>query len=99
MSAMRPFQSIASPTLAAIMADTTPPAERARTMAAQLDAMLLVGEFDRLNSDQRCSLRALVFGLDFLAEAIEAQQQQQPQPVRRARWWQRLGDWMKEPFP
>jgi hypothetical protein len=89
--AMRPFQTLASPTLAAIMADTTPPAERARTMAAQLDAMLLVGEFDRLNSDQRCSLRALVFGLDFLAEAIEAQQQQQqqqqPQPVRARRWW------------
>jgi hypothetical protein len=84
--ALRPFQALTSPTLAAIMADTTPPAERARTMAAQLDAMLLVGEFDRLNSDQRCSLRAMVFGLDFLAEAIEAQQQ--PQPVRRARWWQ-----------
>jgi hypothetical protein len=82
--ALRPFQALTSPTLAAIMADTTPPAERARTMAAQLDAMLLVGEFDRLTIDQRCSLRALVFGLDFLAEAIEAQQ---PQPVRRARWW------------
>ena len=87
--ALRPFQALTSPTLAAIMADTTPPAERARTMAAQLDAMLLVGEFDRLNTDQRCSLRALVFGLDFLAEAIEAQQQ--PQPVRARRWWRIFG--------
>ena len=87
--ALRPFQTLASPTLAAIMADNSPPAERARTMAAQLDAMLLVGEFDRLNTDQRCSLRALVFGLDFLAEAIEAQQQQQP--VRARRWWRIWG--------
>ena len=80
--ALRPFQSLASPALAAIMADTTPPAERARTMAGQLDAMILVEDF---TDDQRCSLRALAFGLDFLAEAIEAQQQ--PQPVRARRWW------------
>jgi hypothetical protein len=87
---IRPFQAIASPTLCAIMADTSPPAERARTMARQLDAMLLGGEFDRLNTDQRCSLRALVFGLDFLAEAIEAPPQ--PVPVRRSRpgWWWRV---------
>jgi hypothetical protein len=86
--AMRPFQTLTSPTLAAIMADNNPPAERARTMAGQLDAMLLAGEFDRLNRDQRCGLRALAFGLDFLAEAIEAQQQQQP--VRARRWWWRI---------
>lgn len=84
---IRPFQSIASPTLCAIMADKSPPAERARTMAKQLDAMLLGGEFDRLNTDQRCSLRALVFGLDFLAEELET-----PPPIKRSRagWWWRI---------
>ena len=81
---MRPFEAIRAPSLSAIMADTTPPAARARTMAAQLDGMLLAGEFDRLNADQRMSLRALAFGLDFLAEAIEASQ---PVTVRRAKWW------------
>jgi hypothetical protein len=86
LSALRPFQTLTSPTLTAIMSDDSPPAERARTMAGQLDAMILVEDF---TDDQRCCLRALAFGLDFLAEAIEAQQQ--PQPVRARRWWRVWG--------
>lgn len=52
----------------AIMEDTSPPHVRAKIMAQQLDGALLGGAFDRLNSDGRCDLRALVWALDRLAD-------------------------------
>lgn len=86
MNAIAQLQVAASPTLAAIMADKSPPADRARIMAGQLDGMLIAGDFERLNHDQRMSLRALVFGLDMLAEAIDAMPKSPP-VVKRRRWW------------
>jgi hypothetical protein len=61
-----------NPTRRAILADDTPPAERARTMASQLNAMLDAGEYKRLTDFQRCELRELVFGLTALADDVDA---------------------------
>ena len=60
------------PTHRAILADDTPPAERARTMAQQLNAKLNAGEYKRLTDFQRCELRELVFGLTALADDVDA---------------------------
>lgn len=82
---VRAFQVEGDPTLAAILADNTPPAIRARNMARTLDANLAEGEYDRLTIYQRTELRALVFGLDALAEQIEAAHP----PRSRPGWWRR----------
>lgn len=74
-------------TLTALMkppASVLPPAQRALTMAQQLDAALLAGMFDRLNSDGRCELRALTWALEQLADDIVP-----PPVVARRPWWRR----------
>jgi hypothetical protein len=86
--AMRAFRTFASPKFIAILSDTTPAAERARTMASQLNAW--IDEFGRLSNGQRCDLRGLALALESLAEQIE-DMQQQPQPVRARRWWRIWG--------
>lgn len=67
----------------AIMEDTSPPHVRARTMAQQLDGAIMAGAFDRLNSDGRCDLRALVWAMDRLAEDLAPQRAVD----RRRPWW------------
>lgn len=65
-----------------LMTIRTPPHERALTMAQQLDAALLAGMFDRLNSDGRCELRALTWALEQLADDLAPQR-----VVSRRPWW------------
>ncbi len=77
------LRAAASPTLAAILRDTTPPAERLRIAAGQLDGALVADEYKRLRDDQRCELRGLVFMLHDVADRIEAP----PSPSPPRRWW------------
>jgi hypothetical protein len=65
-----------------LMTTRTPPHERARTMAQQLDGALIAGAFNRLNSDGRCELRALVWALEQLADDLAPQR-----VVPRRPWW------------
>lgn len=80
--ALHALRASSSPTLAAIMHDTAPPAERLRIAAGQLDGALAGGEYNRLNSHQRCDLRGLVFMLHSVADCIEA-----PPPRVARKWW------------
>jgi hypothetical protein len=90
MSAIRPFQTLASPTLRAIMDDTSPARVRLRQMAAQLDGALVAGEYQRLNDDQRWGLRCLVFAIEDVADQLAEEAQPPPsQPPRR--WWRVFG--------
>ena len=83
MNAINTLRAVASPTLAAIMRDTTPPATRLRIAAGQLDGALVADEYKRLRDDQRCELRGLVFMLHDVADRIEAP----PSPSPPRRWW------------
>lgn len=69
-------------TLSRTMLSTAVPHERARTMAQQLDGALIAGTFNRLNSDGRCELRALVWALEQLADDLAPQR-----VVARRPWW------------
>lgn len=80
---LQTLRAAASPTLAAIMRDTTPPAERLRIAAGQLDGALVADEYLRLRDDQRCELRCLVMMMHDVADRIE-----ESAPV--VRWWQRV---------
>ena len=84
MSAINTLRAASSPTLAAILHDTTPPAERLRIAAGQLDGALVADEYKRLRDDQRCDLRALVMMRHSGADRIETAPP--PSPPRR-RWW------------
>jgi hypothetical protein len=84
MNAITGFQTAASPTLRAIMDDTTPARIRLRTMAAQLDGALDAGDYARLTLSQRCDLRGLVFALHDIADKLG-----EPVAVERParKWW------------
>lgn len=70
MNHINTLHAVASPTLRAIMDDTAPARIRIRQMAAQLDGALIAGEYERLNDNQRFSLRCLVFALDAVADDL-----------------------------
>ncbi len=86
MSHIRSFQTLASPTLRAIMDDTAPARVRLRQMAAQLDAKLEAGNLRRLPQCERVELRALVFALEAVADQLGEEARTLPPPPRR-RWW------------
>ncbi len=90
MNAIRPFQTLASPTLRAIMDDTQPARVRLRQMAAQLDAKLEAGNLRRLPQCERVELRALVFALEAVADQLAEAAQAPPSPPPR-RWWRVFG--------
>jgi len=90
MNAIRPFQTLASPTLRAIMDDTQPARVRLRQMAAQLDGKLEAGDLRRLPQCERVELRALVFAIEAVADQLaEAALPVPPPPPRR--WWRVFG--------
>ena len=99
MNAIRPFQTLASPTLRAIMDDTAPARVRLRTMAAQLSGKLEAGNLRRLPACELVELRGLVFALEAVADQLaeEAQPVLVERPARA--WWQRITDWGKGAFP
>jgi hypothetical protein len=84
---VRQFQTDTDPVLRAIMQETRPAAERARLMAQQLNGKLEAGNLRRLPINELVDLRGLVFGLESLAEQLEAADVA-AQPVR-----EKLGFW------
>jgi|LakMenEpi03Aug12_release.lakeMendotaPanAssembly.Ray.scaffolds.fasta_scaffold36485_6 hypothetical protein len=86
MSAIRPFQTLASPTLRAIMDDTTPARIRLRQMAAQLAGKLEAGNLRRLPQCELVELRALVFAIEAVADQLAEAARPPPSPPPR-RWW------------
>lgn len=74
--------------LVQIMDEAGAPAERARHVARQLDAMLDCGEFNRLNSYQLVALRGVVWALAAIADDVDRMAQER-QPERPVRWWRR----------
>lgn len=69
---VRRFQINTDPALHAIMNETRPAAERARLMAQQLNGKIEAGNLRRLPIGELVDLRGLVFGLESLAEQLEA---------------------------
>lgn len=83
--ALHAIYASADRTLAVIMHDDAPPAERLRIAAGQLDAALVEGEYKRLRDNQRRDLRALVFMLHDVADKIEVA------PIVARKWWRIWG--------
>ncbi len=82
MNHVHGLHALASPTCAAIMADTNPACVRLRIMADQVNARVECG--DILSA---LELRALVFALHDVADKMDM-----PVPMRRSRrgWWWRI---------
>jgi hypothetical protein len=86
---LKPFAAYAPPPIRPLMAQETPPIERARMIGDWIDRSLNAGEFERLTSSQRCHLRALVFACDLLAHDLRDAEAARA-PMRRVRWWRRV---------
>lgn len=76
-------------TLADFMDTAATPQDRARRIAAGLDAMLDRGDFARLNSHQLVCLRGVVWALAAIADDLhDAEAARAPvRTVAPARWW------------
>lgn len=82
---LRTLATNTDPVLRAIMSDETPPAERARIMAQQLNGKLEAGNLRRLPICELVDLRGLVWGLDSLADQLE-----RPAIPARRNLWKRI---------
>lgn len=88
MNHIRPFQTLASPTLRAIMDDTMPAADRLRAMAQQLHGKIEAGNLRRLPQCEIVDMRGLVFALDAVADQLAEDTRPVPPPRRRwLRWF------------
>lgn len=85
MTHIRPLQAMASPTLRAIMDDSTPAVDRLRTMAQQLHGKIEAGNLRRLPQCELVELRGLVFALEAVADQLAEDARAAPPPRRR--WW------------
>lgn len=88
MNHIRPFQTLASPTLRAIMDDTMPARVRLRTMAVQLSGKIEAGNLRRLPQCELVEMRGLVFALEAVADQLGEEARAVPPPRRRwLRWF------------
>lgn len=87
MTAITGFQTVASPTLRAIMDDRQPAAIRLRQVAAQMHGKIEAGNLRRLPACELVEMRAIVFALHDVADKMLEIPDPPPMRARRRWWW------------